>query len=237
MKIYWLIIIFFFISCNYSPKEKSLAKELLSTKEKVLLKEDTITEYEQAVVLVYDYDTSKWSDIGILDSTIILDLKYATTDNFVEEKMYDCGRCFLRKKAAAQLLLIQEDLQQKGYGLKMFDCYRPRPVQWKLWEKVPNPKYVADPKKGSMHNRGAAVDLTIVDNNGNDFEMGTHYDFFGPRAHSTFTSLPDSIMQNRQLLSSTMMKYGFHPIRSEWWHFSWKGENYPLSDMLWECDE
>ena len=118
----------------------------------------------------------------------------------------------------------------------MLDCFRPRPVQWKLWNKVPDPRYVSDPRKGSMHNRGVAVDLTLTDAEGNELDMGTPYDFFGQRAYSTFTDLPDSIMQRRKLLNLVMKNQDFHSIRTEWWHFSWKGKNYPLSDMLWGCE-
>lgn len=182
-----------------------------------------------------DYDTTQWADIALLDSSILIDLKYATTENFVHEKMYDCGRCFLRPEVAKAVVAAHRELQQKGLGLKMLDCYRPRPIQWKLWEKTPDPRYVADPRKGSMHNRGAAVDLTLVDAGGRELEMGTPYDFFGPEAHPAYTNLPDSVLATRQLLRATMLSKGFQPIRSEWWHFSYGKQNYALSDMLWKC--
>lgn len=182
-----------------------------------------------------DYDTTQWADIALLDSSILIDMKYATTDNFVQEKMYDCGRCFLRPEVAKAVVAAHRELQKQELGLKMLDCYRPRPIQWKLWEKTPDPRYVADPRKGSMHNRGAAVDLTLVDAGGRELEMGTPYDFFGPEAHPAYTNLPGPVLANRQLLRETMIGQGFQPIRSEWWHFSYEKQNYALSDMLWKC--
>jgi len=187
-----------------------------------------------------DYDTTKWTDIHLVNSDIVIDMKYATTENFVEEVMYECGRCLLRPDVAKGVEKAQEILQQKkkGYVLKMLDCYRPRPVQQKLWDKVPNPMYVTPPTKGSMHNRGAAVDLTIVNDKGEELDMGTIFDFFGKRAHQDFMDLPDEVLDNRELLRSTMIKAGFKPIRTEWWHYYFaKGapKKFAISDYLWEC--
>jgi D-alanyl-D-alanine dipeptidase len=182
-----------------------------------------------------DYDTTKWTEVARLDSSIFIDMKYATAENFVEEKMYDCSRCFLRPEVAKAVVRVHEQLQERDLGLKMLDCFRPRPIQWKLWEKVPDPRYVADPRKGSMHNRGAAVDLTLVNAQGEALEMGTPYDFFGPEAHPSYTNLPDSVLANRATLRDAMLSEGFQPITTEWWHFSLGGKNYALSDMLWKC--
>lgn len=184
-----------------------------------------------------DYDTNVWFDLKDLDPSIYLDLRYATTDNFVQEVMYDCGRCFLRRDVAKAVVRAHQDLQAQGYGgLKMFDCYRPRPIQWKLWKKVPDPNYVADPRKGSMHNRGAAVDLTIVDQTGQELAMGTAFDFFGKEAHHDYTGHSEEIQGNRDLLKATLDKQGFRWIRTEWWHYSYRPKSYEISDMLWNCE-
>ncbi|MEN0045560.1 MAG: M15 family metallopeptidase [Bacteroidota bacterium] len=237
MKFKIIILLFLVWSCQQTLRDKeanSIAKdqpEQIDT----LIGTDSLEEIAVVEVATYDYDTLTWRDISDLDTSIVLDLKYATTDNFVETQMYDCGRCFLRPKVAKAVLIAHQNLQKQGLGLKMYDCYRPRPIQWKLWGKLPDPRYVADPKKGSMHNRGGAVDLTIVDSLGNELDMGTPFDFFGPRAYPSFTDLPQEVLNNRKLLQGTMASVGFAPISTEWWHYSYRAEQYELSDMLWEC--
>lgn len=184
-----------------------------------------------------DYDTLSWTDVQYLLDSIQIDMRYASTNNFVKEKMYDCNRCFLRPEVALALKTVYLSLREKGLGLKLYDCYRPRPVQQKLWDKMPNASYVTPPWKGSMHNRGAAVDLTIVDENGNPLDMGTPYDFFGKEAHHTFVDHPKVVLDNRGLLKSTMEQFGFRGIRTEWWHYSFRNKSYELSDWVWECTD
>jgi len=178
-----------------------------------------------------------FTEVITLDPSIRLDIRYATTDNFTKAKIYDCPRCLLRPAAAAAIVKAHKMLQKKGLGLKMFDCYRPRPYQQRLWDKVPNADYVTPPAKGSMHSRGAAVDLTIVDASGKELDMGTPYDFFGVAAHTDHTNLPAKVLANRRLLRKTLEAVGFRGIRTEWWHFSFQGKNYPFSDYVWPCDK
>ncbi|MCB0517981.1 MAG: M15 family metallopeptidase [Lewinellaceae bacterium] len=182
-----------------------------------------------------DYDTAAWAEIIRLDPTILLDLRYATANNFVKEKMYDCPRCFLRPEVARALLEAQRDLQKQGLGLKMYDCYRPRPIQWKLWNKVPDPRYVADPRKGSMHNRGMAVDLTIVDAEGKELDMGTDFDYFGKEAYHSYTDHPETVLGNRKLLVETLAAHHFRSTSTEWWHYSYIPKTFPLDDWIWKC--
>ncbi|HHM21796.1 MAG TPA: hypothetical protein ENJ20_07205 [Bacteroidetes bacterium] len=184
-----------------------------------------------------DFDTAQWLEPTRLDPSIRLDLRYATTNNFVKQKMYDCGRCFLRPDVARAVVAAHRFLQKKGYGLKMYDCYRPRPIQWKLWEKVPDPRYVADPRKGSMHNRGMAVDLTIIDSLGNELNMGTEFDYFGIEAYHSYGDHPDEVTDNRVLLLETMEAQNFRPTSTEWWHYSYKPRTYPIADWLWPCPQ
>jgi len=176
-----------------------------------------------------------FKDILALDPTIRLDIRYATTDNFTKAKIYDCPACLLRPEAAAAVVKAHQSLQKQGLGLKMFDCYRPRPYQQRLWDKVPNPDYVTPPTKGSMHSRGAAVDLTIVDAQGKELDMGTTYDFFGVEAHTDNMKLPKKVLENRRLLTQTLNAVGLKGIRTEWWHFSYQGKTYELSDYVWPC--
>lgn len=180
-------------------------------------------------------DTTQWLEITPLETGILLDLRYAGKNNFVGEKMYDCPRCYLRPAVARALKEVQRELQKKGLGLKLYDCYRPQSIQWALWKKVPNPQYVADPRKGSMHNRGSAIDLTLVDKNGRELDMGTPYDYFGPEAYIDFTRFAQYVLDNRKTLQNVMISKGFRTVRTEWWHFSFTKAAYPLSDMRWPC--
>lgn len=176
-----------------------------------------------------------FQDVVALDASIPLDIRYATANNFTKARIYDCPACLLREAPAAAVVRAHQMLKKQGLGLKMFDCYRPRPYQQRLWDKVPNPDYVTPPAKGSMHSRGAAVDLTIVDAQGRELDMGTEYDFFGVEAHTDYTKLSKKILENRRLLTRTMEAVGFKGIRTEWWHFSYQGKDYPLSDYVWPC--
>jgi D-alanyl-D-alanine dipeptidase len=127
---------------------------------------------------------------------------------------------------------VQAELEASGLRLKVFDCYRPLSVQRKLWELVPDERYVADPKKGSRHNRGAAVDLTLVTADGGEVAMPTAYDEFTEKAHRDYQALPASALRNRALLERVMVKHGFVGLPTEWWHFDdadW--EKYPVLDV------
>lgn len=186
---------------------------------------------------VYDYDTIQWTEVARLDSTIRLDIRYATDNNFMKQVIYDCGRCFYRPQVARALLKVHQGLKPQGLGLKMYDCYRPEPYQQRLWDVLPDPRYVANPKRGSLHSRGAATDLTIVKlDTGEELNMGTTYDFFGEEAYTTATNLPVEVMANRKLLQVVMRKHGFLTIRTEWWHFNFGGPRLALSDWVWPCN-
>src|SRR6478736_1853786 len=107
----------------------------------------------------------------------VYDMKYATDDNFLKSKVYDCAECYLRYKTVKALVLANERFMKKGFKIKIFDCYRPLDIQKRMWAIVPNPQYVANPSKGSIHNRGGAVDITLVDFDGKELDMGTSFDF------------------------------------------------------------
>lgn len=154
---------------------------------------------------------------------IVYDLRYATANNFMHRLMYPAQtkNTFLRKPAAEALKKVQEELAPQGYGLKIYDAYRPYSVTVKFWELVKDERYVAHPKNGSGHNRGAAVDLTIIHlKTTKELNMGTGFDNFSDTAHQNFTKLPEEVLQNRLLLKTTMEKYGFKPYADEWWHYS-----------------
>lgn len=160
-----------------------------------------------------------------------LDIRYATADNFTKTAVYPAARCLLRPEAAAALARVRRDLAASGLDLKVWDCYRPLSVQRRFWELVPDPRYVADPKKGSRHNRGAAVDLTLTDAQGRELEMPTGYDDFSERAHRASTAGSPAARANAQVLEAAMERRGFTGLATEWWHFDFSGwERYPLLD-------
>jgi len=155
---------------------------------------------------------------------IVYDLRYASTNNFMHRLMYPAGtrQTFLRKPAAEALNNVQEELAKKGMGLKIFDAYRPYSVTVKFWDLIRDERFVAHPRNGSGHNRGIAVDLTIIMlKTGQELNMGTGFDNFSDTAHQGFSKLPEAVLQNRQLLRNLMEQNGFKPYADEWWHYSW----------------
>jgi D-alanyl-D-alanine dipeptidase len=183
--------------------------------------------------------TSKWDDyekqvrkdsakrmveLKRLVPGIVYDLRYATVNNFMKRLMYPAGTkaTYLRLPAARALSRVQEELEKQGYGLLIFDAYRPYAVTVKFWELVKDERYVANPARGSGHNRGIAVDLTIIEKRtGKQLNMGTGFDNFSDTAHHSFKNLPAEILSNRNLLKQVMEKYGFKVYNEEWWHYSW----------------
>jgi D-alanyl-D-alanine dipeptidase len=154
--------------------------------------------------------------------SIHYDLRYATTNNFMHRRMYPKGtrHTYMRAPAVRALQRVQQSLDSLGLGLKIFDAYRPYAVTVKFWELVKDERYVANPSKGSGHNRGIAVDLTIIHKvDGRELDMGTGFDNFTDTAHSTFTALPGAVMENRNLLKRLMERNGFVVLETEWWHF------------------
>lgn len=164
------------------------------------------------------------------------DMRYATKNNFLKEKVYDCAECYTRVKTARALIIANKEFEKSGVKIKFFDCYRPNSVQYKMWELVPNPQYVANPVKGSIHNKGGAVDITLVTIEGKELDMGTDFDFFGKRAYHDNMDLPKDVLDNRKLLKETMEKHGFWSIRTEWWHYNLSaGSNDKVADFKWDC--
>ena len=167
----------------------------------------------------------------------VYDMKYATTDNFLKAKVYDCAECFLRLKTVKALVKANAKFIQKGYRIQLFDCYRPLDIQKKMWQIVANPEYVADPAKGSIHNRGGAVDITLVGRNGMALDMGTPFDFFGPEASHNYQFLSDEVKQNRVFLKQIMQENGFISFDSEWWHYNLQNASKDkVSNTKWKCE-
>jgi zinc D-Ala-D-Ala dipeptidase len=177
-------------------------------------------------------------DIADVSTEFDYEIRYATTDNFIGEVLYDCAKCLLHPEVAEALIKANQYFCEKGYKIKLYDCYRPLDVQKKMWAKVPRPTYVANPyDKGSIHNKGAAVDMTLVTLDGCYVEMGTDYDYFGREAHIDNYNLPEAILGNRKLLFDGMYKQGFKNVRTEWWHFSFrKNRSYATLNEPLPCD-
>lgn len=166
----------------------------------------------------------------------IYDMKYATNDNFLKSKVYDCGECYLRYKTVKALILANQRFMKKGFKIKLFDCYRPLDIQKRMWAIVSDPQYVANPNKGSIHNKGGAVDITLVDLEGKELDMGTSFDFFGKEAGHNYNDFSKEILNNRKLLRTIMIKEHFNSFDSEWWHYNLKsGLNDKVSNFKWEC--
>ncbi|MFV8355670.1 M15 family metallopeptidase [Flavobacterium sp. XS1P32] len=167
----------------------------------------------------------------------VYDLKYSTTDNFLKAKVYDCEACFLRLKTVTALVEVNKKFMKKGFKIKIFDCYRPLDIQKKMWKIVSNPEYVANPAKGSVHNRGGAVDITLVDATGKELNMGTSFDFFGIEASHNYPKVSMEVKKNRILIRTLMTSNGFNSFDSEWWHYNLKsGLNDKISNAKWDCE-
>lgn len=230
-------LISIFSSCHEKPKEAKTAEPV----------EMTTMELADSIV-VQEPEKGLRTFEGLADTTFVrladfsddfaYDLRYATENNFLKAKVYDCAECYTRVKTAKALIKANADFKEKGVRIKFFDCYRPNSVQYKMWAIVPNPQYVANPEKGSIHNKGGAVDITLEDLEGNELDMGTDFDFFGKRAYHDNLDLPKEILENRKLLKETMEAHGFWSIRTEWWHYNLSaGSNDKVANFKWECPE
>ncbi|MEZ0542558.1 M15 family metallopeptidase [Fibrella arboris] len=175
-------------------------------------------------------------NVQTVDPGLLVDLKYSTTDNFVKQDVYgDLTRAYLQPMAARKLAAASQWLQTRRPDLRLliYDAARPQAAQWKLWKALPQyaerqrRTYVADPREGSIHSYGCAVDLTLSTDDGHALDMGTPYDFFGVKAYPKQEAqllkagqLTKQQVDNRRLLRQAMQAGGFMPIEYEWWHFN-----------------
>lgn len=211
MKPYFLIVLSLFILANISAAQRP-----------PMLR--TYKEYRQSVL---QNPAKQMVELKRSIAAITYDLRYAGKNNFMKRRMYSAGTvtAYLRRDAAAALRKVNDELYKSGLGLKIFDAYRPWSVSNKFWQLVPDERYVANPARGSNHNRGIAVDLTIIDlKTGSELNMGTGFDNFTDTAHHSFTGLPQQTLQNRILLKSLMEKHGYTAYNEEWWHYTFKTE-------------
>ncbi len=209
-KLIWLLLIFNAFSCTNNVQK-------IAKNEYGLRVINTIEQYQ----LTIKKDSSK--KMVLLKNyvpNIIFDWKYATKDNFTHQILYNNPDAFMRIEAAENLQKVAEDLAKIGLGLKVFDAYRPYSITQKMWQIVPDEKYAANPAKGSGHNRGIAVDITLYNlKNGQELLMPTAFDDFTEKAHTNYSNLEKQVLENRAILINTMQKHGFIVLATEWWHF------------------
>lgn len=177
-------------------------------------------------------------ELRSLDSTIRYDIRYATSNNFMGVPFYEQPRALLQRPAAEALVRVHRALESQGYGLLIYDAYRPWYVTWMFWEATPPElrHFVADPARGSRHNRGAAVDLTLYDlATGQPVPMPSGYDEFTERAHPDYAGGTAVERANRDLLRRAMEAEGFTVYEHEWWHFDYRDwQRYPILNLRFE---
>jgi len=172
-------------------------------------------------------------DITTYIPNIRKDVRYATVANFTHQVLYPRAAVYLRRPAARALKAVQLELNKKGLGLLIYDGYRPYHITEKMWQIVPDDRYAADPRAGSGHNRGLAVDLTIIDlHTGKPVAMPTDFDDFTEKAHHNYRVTDPATAANRKLLRDVMEAHGFIALETEWWHYYLKdNKQYPLTDL------
>jgi D-alanyl-D-alanine dipeptidase len=152
-----------------------------------------------------------------------LDLRYATSDNLTGKPVYRLARCFLHPEAVSCLARAAEQALRLGLRLSIYDAYRPPEAQWVFWRHNPDPEFVADPRQGSAHGRGAAVDLTLLDGQGRGLDMGSGFDAFTPLSWHGDAQIPAEAQRNRLLLLGIMTGAGWEHYAKEWWHYQLPG--------------
>ena len=216
----FLVISFFLFSF---PQSQSSKLKVISTEEEYL---KTVLSDSNKVLV----------DLELYIPDIKLDIRYATPNNFTKKILYSKPKAYLRLPVAKAIKKIQLELNKFGYEVKIFDAYRPYTVTVDMWNYVKDPKFVAPPNKGSRHNRGCAVDLTILDvKTGQELTMPTEFDNFTRKAHHNYNNLSKEVLKNRALLRKVMENHGFKITTSEWWHYDFIGyTKYELLNLSFE---
>ena len=174
-------------------------------------------------IAVNDFQPLKDTDFVRLDEyipSVDVKLAYYTENNFTHQRLYDSPVAYLRKGTADKLKKVSEEVGRKGYRIRVLDAYRPPRVQFQMWEKYPDSRFVANPHKGfSNHSRGCALDLTLIDEKGNELDMPSAFDEFSPRADRDYSDISKIERANAEYLEQVMIRHGFVSVRYEWWHF------------------
>ena len=222
----------FVTSC---AKRSMLANNFDASKK--IANSDVVSSIQPESDALNQIDDTTFVNLKNYSNDFVYDMRYATSDNFLKKKVYDCAECYLRYKTVKALVKANEAFMKKGFRIKLYDCYRPLDIQKRMWAIVSNPEYVANPAKGSIHNRGGAVDISLVDKRGKELNMGTAFDFFGKEAGHNYTSLSKKIIKNRILLKTVMVENNFKIFDSEWWHYNLKDASKDkISNFKWDCN-
>jgi len=195
-----------------------------------------VSSYQQYQASVKSNPDNELIEIKKAIPTVKLDIRYATRDNFMHQVMYKQARAFARKPVVEALKKIQKELNKKGYGLKIFDGYRPYAITVEFYKKASDKNFVANPAKGSKHNRGCAVDLTLINlKTGKELAMPTPYDSFSAAAAAKYDNVSSEARRNRDFLMAIMAKYQMNVLENEWWHYDFSNwRKYDLMDIPFE---
>ena len=195
-----------------------------------------INSYSQYLASVKANPDNQLVEIKKAIPGIKLDIRYATKNNFMKQVMYGQARAFARKPVVESLKKIQAELNKQGLGLKIFDGYRPYAITVAFYKKASDKNFVANPNQGSKHNRGCAVDLTIINlKTGKEIAMPTSYDSFSAAAAADYRNVSPEVKKNRDFFIAIMRKYKLNVLENEWWHYDFKGwQNYALMDIPFE---
>ncbi len=225
----FILLIFIGLSAGFCFKDKPNIKRNPYNLPVV----QTVDEYKRQL---FGNPEFEMIDLETAIPSVNLDIRYATANNFTKEIIYTLPKAFARKPVAEALSKVQDSLKCYHLGLKIYDAYRPYSATLKFYEVYPDTAFVANPRKGSRHNRGCAIDLTLVElPSGKEIPMPSGFDNFSEKAYPNYPNLPDTILKNRAFLFGLMKHFGFNHISSEWWHFDYIGwKDYPLMDLSFE---
>lgn len=195
-----------------------------------------VNSYNQYLASIKTNPDNELVEIKKAIPNIKLDIRYATKNNFMQQVMYKQARAFVRRPVIDALKKIQKELNKKGYALKIFDGYRPYAITVAFYKKASDKNFVANPAKGSKHNRGCAVDLTLINlKTGKELPMPTPYDSFSAAAAAKYENVSPEAKKNRDFLIGLMGKYKMNVLKNEWWHYDFSGwKNYDLMDIPFE---
>ncbi|WP_316843361.1 M15 family metallopeptidase [Pedobacter psychrodurus] len=221
-----LLSLFFFLSLAVCAQNKP------ATVQKLVV----VNSYNQYLASIKTNPDNELVEIKKAIPNIKLDIRYATKNNFMQQVMYKQARAFARRPVVDALKKIQKELNKKGYGLKIFDGYRPYAITVAFYKKASDKNFVANPAKGSKHNRGCAVDLTLINlKTGKELTMPTPYDSFSAAAAAKYENVSPEAKKNRDFLIGLLGKYKMNVLENEWWHYDFSGwKNYDLMDIPFE---